>query len=67
MYAVNIKKPEKVFLFGHTITKFLAYFNRAISGGKKGSSVDNQKMDKLGQGQSTNIWIPSHDNVFPSY
>ena len=38
MHAINIKKLEKVFLFGHTIIKFSIYFNRAISG-KKGSSV----------------------------
>ena len=42
MYAVNTKKPEKVFLFGHIIIKFPVYFNRAISG-QKGISIDQSK------------------------
>ena len=42
MYATNIKKPDKVFLFGHTIIIFSAYFNRAISGGKKDQVLTNK-------------------------
>ena len=33
MCAVNIKKPEKVFLFCHIIIEFSINFNGAISGG----------------------------------
>ena len=44
--AVNIKKPEKLLLFGHTIIEFAAYFNRAISGKNRDSVLANPKIDK---------------------
>ena len=58
MYAVHITKLEKVFLFGHIIIKFSAYFNRAISGKKRDQVVSNQKVKKLGQGNSTKYMDP---------
>ena len=62
MYAVNIKIPEKVFLLDHTIIKFPAYFNRTIFRKKRDQVLTNQKIDKLGQGQSSHHMI-----IFLSY
>ena len=46
------------FHFGYTIIKFPAYFNRAISWKKWDQVLNNQKIDKLGQGQSTKYLDP---------
>ena len=45
MYAVNIKKLEKVFSFDHIIITFSAYFNRAISGKRRYQVLTNQKIE----------------------
>ena len=44
VYTVNMKK---------LIIKFLVYFSRTISGKKMESSVDQSKINKSGQEQST--------------
>ena len=62
MHAVNIKKPEKLFTFGHTIIKFPAYFYRTISGQKRGPVLTNKKSINLVKDSQQNIWIPSRNN-----
>ena len=44
MYAMNIKNLEKVFLFGHILIEFSAYFNTAISGKKRDQVLTNPKI-----------------------
>ena len=45
MYAVNVMRPEKCFIWSYN--KYAACFNRAISGKKSDQVLTNQKFEKI--------------------
>ena len=47
MYAVNTKKPKKVFLFGHIIIKFLGENrDQVLTNQKKSRKLGKKKVNK---------------------